>query len=358
MKRIDRRWLILFSIVPVGCLVAIVMGVFIGQYVIPLSITDGQISQMSAAETEEFVKLIAAEFAVDGDIEKARTRLQELGLPRPEQYVALLADTYIQEGRGKEDSDLQNVIRLADILGSATQNMIAFISTPTPLSTPTEPPLPTNTPAPTESAQPTDTPEPAATPTPEATDTPEPTATFTLGPPTATFTPAPPTNTPVPTPPPVDFRVDQVYMFTKQENGGCLGAHQVYVDVVDINGNPLLGAKIADPPFNNFVRISGEKNETVFNLGNKLAEIDLYKSGTALAITEYPVGNPVTSEISPKLSTNDWEIPIPWLIQGGYCANEGDCRARWNSGVAGVGQNALCWGHYSYYLRFRATRPF
>lgn len=357
VQRFDRRFLILFAVVPVACLMGIIILAFVGYLVFPEQITGAQVGQMSQADQEEFVKLIAAEYAADNDIEKAKGRLQELDVPRPEQFVALLADTYIQEGRDKEDGDLINIIRLADILGAATQNMIAYVTTPTPLATntplPTETPtlVPTDTPAPL----PTDTPIP---PTATPTETSEPTATPTDSPPTATFTPRPPTATPVPTSPPVDFVVDQVYMFTKQENGGCLGAHNVYVDVVGIDGSPLLGAKIADPPFNNFVRISGEKNEPILNKGNKLAEIDLYKGGTALAITEYPVGNPVTSEVTPKVSTNDWEIPIPWLIQGGYCANEGDCRTRWNSGVAGQGQNALCWGHYSYYVRFKATRPF
>lgn len=357
MQRIDRRWLILFSIVPVGCLIALVLGVFVGRIVLPIQTAQNQIGSMSAQDTEIFVRLVATEFAVDGDIGKAQARLSDLDLPRPEQYVAFLADSYIQEGRSSEDSDLQNVIRLADALGSSTQNMVAYIATSTPAEPPT--PVPTDTPIATSTPiPPTDTPAPVDTPTPEATPTDIPTDTPTPGPPTATNTPRPPTNTPVPPPPAVDFKVAKVHMFTKQENGGCLGAHQVYVDVLDVNGAPLLGAKIADPPFNNFVRISGEKNEPIFHYGNKLAEIDLYKGGTKLAITEYPVGNPVTSEISPHLSTNDWEIPIPWLIQGGYCSSEADCKTRWNSGVAGVGQNALCWGHYSFYIAFQATRPF
>lgn len=364
IQRLDRRLLILFSIVPVACLGAIIIGLAVGWFALPGQSPRKQISAMSPHEIEEFVKLVAAEYAADSDLEKTQSRLQELDMPRPSQYVAFLADSYIQEGRPPEDPDLLNVIHLADVLGSSTQNMIAYITTPTP--SPTVTVTPTDTPIPpTPTTKPTNTPLPPAeiivptdTPTPEVTPTEEPTATPTLGPPTATFTPAPPTPTPTPTQPPVDFRVAKVYMFTKQENGGCLGAHNIYIDVLDVNGNPLLGAKIADPPFNNFVRISGEKNEPILNLGNKLAEIDLYKGGTQLSVVEYPVGNPVTSEVSPKLSTNDWEIPIPWLIQGGYCANEAECRTRWNSGVAGVGQNTLCWGHYSYYLAFQATHPF
>ena len=106
IQRIDRRWLILFSIIPVACLVALILGVLVGEFVFPLEMLDGQISTMSEAETEEFVKMVAAEYAVDGDAEKARTRLKELGLPRPEQYVAFLADSYIQQGRAPDDQDL------------------------------------------------------------------------------------------------------------------------------------------------------------------------------------------------------------------------------------------------------------
>ncbi len=367
MKRIqtlDRRLLILFSIIPVGCLLAIMGGLLIGVVLFPSAAPGGQISNMSQAHVEDFVKTVAAEYAADGDLPKARARLQELDVPNPEQYVAFLADQYIQQGRAKDDPDLLNVIHLAEALGTSTKSMIAYIATATPLptptftSTPTPPPTntpipPTNTPVPADTAVPADTPIPP-TNTPAATNTP--------APPAATNTPAPPTDTPVPTPPPVDFVVSKVQMFTKAENGGCLGAHNIFVNVTDVNGTPLTGAKIGDPPFNNFVRVTGEKNEPLAPLGHpighKLAEIDLYKQGTQLKVLEYPVGNPVTSELSQKLSTNDWEIPIPWLIQAGYCSSDADCQARWNSGVAGVGANSLCWGHYSFYLEFKATHPF
>lgn len=354
----DKRILILMSIIPIACLFAIGVGLLVTWVVFPNVVPGNQISDLAPDEIEEFVRLVAAEYAVDDDLEKARQRLQELDIPRPEQYVAFLADRYIQEGRAKDDTDLLNVINLARALGTSTKSMLAYIYTPTPL--PTATPLPTNTPEPTHT--PTNMPVPTETPIPENTATPVPTDTPTPVPqPTqrpqlaATNTPIPPTNTPAPA---LDFRVAKVNMLTKQENGGCLGAHQIYVDVLDVQGNPLIGAKIADPPFNNFVRISGEKNEPIFHYGNKLAEIDLYKGAARLAIIEYPEGKPVTSELSPKLSTNDWEIPISWLIQAGYCANEGECRAKWNSGVPGVGSNSLCWGHYSFYLAFQATRPF
>ncbi len=155
-------------------------------------------------------------------------------------------------------------------------------------------------------------------------------------------------------------------MLSKQENGGC-GNHNVFVSVVDVNGNPLLGAVVSDDPWNNFRKVTGDKNEPFIsangtNYGTKLAEIDLYKNSTQLKVVEYPVGNPVTSEQTPIVSTNDWQIPIPWLVEGGYCGSESECiqkRAVDRTQTPDApGNNTLCWGHYSYWVTFKATHPF
>jgi len=369
LRQIDRRLAIIISIVPIGCFLAIVAGLVVGWVLLPAQSPTGQIGDMAPDETEEFVKLVAAEYAVDNDMEKSKKRLQELDIPNPAQYVSFLADRYIQEGRDKNDTDLKNVIRLAESMGTGTENMLSYISTHTPLPTNTPiPPTNTHTPLPTDTPVPAmDTPVPPTdTPVP-STDTPippvkaavvPPTNTPPPPPPTLTFTPMPLTNTPPPPPPAVDFKIAQIQMLTKQENGGCLGNHHIFIDVQDVNGNQLKGAKISDPPFNQFNVTSGDKDEPFLHYGRKLAEIELVKNGAAIQVIEYPLGNPVSSEQTQKLSTNDWEIPIPWLIQAGYCGSEGECRAKWNSGVAGQGANALCWGHYSYFVVFQATHPF
>lgn len=360
VQRFDRRTLILFSVVPLGCLLAIGVGLLIAWGRSPVQIINAEVGDMGPDEAEQFVILVAAEFAADHDLDKARERLSELDVPNPEQFVSFLADQYIQEGRAKDDTDLINVINLARALGSGTRSQIAYISTPTPL--PTHTPVPTSTP--TASATPTPTASPTPPPTSVPTDTPvaetpteEPTATNTPGPPTATFTPAPPTATPTPTKPPVDYVVASVRMLSNPENGGvsaggsvlsCGFGHQIYVTVVDAGGNPLNGVVVGDT-FNNPSKVSGEK-------GPGRAEFDLYKNGFALLIKEDPgAGRPVSSEVTMKLSSNDWEIPIDWLIAGQYCANQGECTRRWNSGTYGVGENSLCWGHYSFEVTFQRT---
>jgi len=360
MRKLNRNLLILASIVPVGMLAGLVFGVFIGWQLLPVEYRNTNLSDLSPAEIEDALIEIAIEYGETHDLALAQQRLlelQERGLPNPEQMLGTLAERYVQEDRGHNDRDTIDLVVLADALDKASPAMIAYVATPTPVPTPTAVPSPTATPtlSPSPTQPPTET--PTLPPTLEvAADTPTP------RPAKPTPTPGPPTDTPTPTPPPYDFVVKQVHMLSIQENGGCVGNHAIFVSVLDVNGAPLLGAVVADPPFNNFRVVTGSKNEPFFNYGIKLAEIELVKGGAELAVIEYPEGRPVTSEKAPKLSTNDWEIPIPWLIEAGYCGSEAECTQKRaidrTQNPTGVGDNKLCWGHYSYWLVFQATHAF
>jgi hypothetical protein len=217
-----------------------------------------------------------------------------------------------------------------------TATPIVILVTTTPTRTPLPPP-PTRTPTPI----PSDTPIPLPTHTPAL---------------LSTNTPLPPTDIPTPTPTPYDFVVVRQRMWTNEENGGvsqdgtvigCGYGHQIYVWVIDAAGNPLDGVVLGDP-FNNPRHISGEK-------GPGHAVYDLHMNGYRLTVVEDTgAGRPVTSELSPVMSSNDWEIPIPWLIEAHYCATEEECLAR-RADPNRVGSNSLCWGHYSYEITFQRT---
>ena len=161
-----------------------------------------------------------------------------------------------------------------------------------------------------------------------------------------------PSPTPMPSPTPTqspsnhDFRLATVRLLSVSENGGCAGNHHVFLSALDSQGTPLLGVVIADPPTHTFRVVTGQKNEPFFDYGVKLAEIDLYSNGTYLKAIEYPPGRAVTSDQTPLLSTNTWEIPVAWLIEAGYCNNEIECR-----------NSLLCQGHYSYWVVFQKTGP-
>ena len=340
---------------PVGCLLAILVGLSIAWYFYPTRFVNARIAEMPQEESDQIVVMAAADFAENNDVARARELLAPLQVPNQTQYVALVAERMIRTNRGPVDPEIENVIRLADALGVSTVSMIAYISTPTltptntppPTATPTITPTPTNTlvveAAPTEAQAEAPTAEPTPTPVPP-TDTPAP-----------TNTPAPPTATPEPTATPVpdvDFIVAKQRLLTKEENGGCAGMHTIFIDVIDANGNPLKGVQIGDI-WDNPGPVTGHKGED--KPGR--AEWDLYKDqGFFLVVKNDPTaGRSVTSQQTDELSADDWRIGIPRLIEAGYCPDEPTCRTLWNSGVFGEGNNSLCWGHYSWEVVFQRT---
>ncbi|MCB0211470.1 MAG: hypothetical protein KDJ52_19175 [Anaerolineae bacterium] len=356
---------------------AILAGLFVTWFVSPTRFINAQASDLSEEYAQEIVIMAAADYAENEDIDRAKEILDRLEVPNPTQYVSLVAEEMIRTNRGSVEDDIKNVVFLAKALGVSTVSMVAYVSPPTATFTPTETstpsPTPTNTrvvdtptpPPPVESdaegeaAEDIDVAEAqvdAAVVEQAAVDLPLPTETP-VPPPPATDTPAPPTETPTPEATPTlesefDFVVVKERLLTKDENGGCAGNHNIFIDVIDANGNPLKGVQMGDL-WNNPGPVTGHKGDD--RPGR--AEYDLYKDGGyyVLVKSDPSAGREVTSQVTDLLSSDDWKIGIPRLIEGGYCPDEGTCETLWNSGTFGVGNNSLCWGHYSWEVVFQRT---
>ena len=351
MKSSNKLLIIVAAIaVPIFCFALAVSGILVG-FVATAATADEVVSAPSSGMSSDQVELevltIAADYSASGDLALAQQQLDALGIPNEAQYVSFMVDRYIQENRGPDDVDTQNLFALANALGSGTESMAMALTTPT--STPTPTAVPTDTPVP-----PTNTPEPTATPEVPPTETPVPVPSDTPVPPTDTPAPVPPTNTPGPptdtpeptaTPEPpkpaVDYVVAQASMLPNAQYNSCPGWHQIFVTVVDAAGNPMDGVVVEDtwgaaPP-----HVSGDK-------GPGKLEYDLWNNGFSLRVAKNPDGSPVSSEETPKLSSWDEDIPDEWLVQANYCKDMADCAAR-------KANNQLCRGHYAYEVIFQRT---
>jgi hypothetical protein len=187
----------------------------------PLPITP---ADLRPADKETYLRLIAAAFFHERDLERAQVRLAKLAEPNLNQVLVNLTERYIAEER--DVRDIIALVTLADALGQTTRPMIAFLATPTPAPTSTPTPAPTPTPRPTQTPTPL-TPIPTRTPTPSPTRTPTQTPVPTR---TPTRTPAPtltPTPTRTPTPGPNSpFGLAQSVVLCDETNGGLL---RIYV---------------------------------------------------------------------------------------------------------------------------------
>ena len=85
---------------------------------------------------EDYVVLVSGLYAVDGDADRARSRLGLLGLEDPAVAVADLAERFLNEGRG--DLLVVDLATLARALGAERAGLLPYVATVTPV--PLEPP--------------------------------------------------------------------------------------------------------------------------------------------------------------------------------------------------------------------------
>ncbi len=299
------------------------------------------LSDLTLEQKETQAVQIAQEYATDHDLDRAKTSLASLQLPNSAQWVALVAEKYMANQGDPEQA--RALVFLAQALGSGNSRMALFVATPTPTDSAT--PEPTATPTLTATPLPTAT--DTATPLPTETPTTVPTAT--KAPPTrvrATPTPRPPTATP---PPAVDYRVVKARLLSKEENHGCNGNHNFFVQVIDAGGAPVNGAVVLRI-YAGETSISGSKDSpwVLGTMDQGWSQFDIYKNGDQLKVIADPVKGEVTSEVTRPMSVRDEEIPIPELIGGGYCGSEAECTQL-------IAENHLCRFHYSYEVIFQRT---
>lgn len=172
-----RREMALLVIIGFG--IGMALGLYLAWMVWPHEYYDSDPSKVRREFIEEYILIIAAQHALDGDIERARERLNQLGLADPVEAVAQVTNRSIAQGG--DPITLRTLAGLSYSLGIGTSGMAVYLQTATPTSTPpaTSTDTPTRTPTATQTSRPTLTatpqPEPS-TPTPQPTSTPSPTS--------------------------------------------------------------------------------------------------------------------------------------------------------------------------------------
>ncbi len=160
--------------------------------------------------------------------------------------------------------------------------------------------------------------------------------------PRPTFTPTPAaTSTPS-----VDFVVVKQRLWTVEENGGsvdhgsvrCGYKHQIYVTVVDKNGQPIDGI-VVERIYAKTRGVSGTK-------GPGRLVFSLFSHGDKLRVVGDVNGRSFTSQVTRNLDVRDDQIPIKDLIAAHYCTDPVSCQQL-------IDANHLCRGHYSWSVVFQ-----
>jgi uncharacterized protein YraI len=152
---------------------------------------------------------------------------------------------------------------------------------------------------------------------------------------TATAEPAPapnPSDTPV-------FSLAAHRLWSKDENGGCAGQHLLRITVLDANGAPLNGI-VLQGIYTGATLVTGDQGK-----GDGRVEYDLYGTGEGFQVVRNNDGREVVSDKAEGFTTKSLDIPVPQLIEAGYCDDDTTCQVFYNS--------YGCTGHHSWEATFK-----
>ena len=128
-------------------------------------------------------------------------------------------------------------------------------------------------------------------------------------------------------------------MWSKEENGGCIGQHLLRINVVDANGVRVNGVALKGI-YTGEVFVTGSQGK-----GDGVIEYDLFGSGEGFRVMRNDDGRDANSDNAEGFTTRSMDIPKDVLIAGGYCADSADCDVFFSS--------FGCKGHHSWEATFQ-----
>jgi hypothetical protein len=201
----------------IGLVVGLAFGLVYTWVIAPAELINTYPALLRTDYRWDWVRLAALSYVADGDLERARARLDGLRQEDVTGAIQALIEEYAAAGHPADT--LRRLTALAEALDVHTPAMLVYLYTPT-----SSPPVPTSTPSPTPTSAPTKTSKPYSL-SPLTTPTPKPTR-----------TPRPPTPTPLPPPP---FRLVQQEQICEPEQ-----AVHIEVVVQDEHGAGLAGVTV------------------------------------------------------------------------------------------------------------------
>lgn len=117
-----KRWLSLFSFIGIGLLIGISLGLFLGWIAWPTEYTDANPSVLSEAYKQEYLLMVAADYALTNDLDAAR---QKVRLPGEEFLFSYTLDQILQGGN---QTEIRQLAQLAHDLGRTSPAMTPYLN--------------------------------------------------------------------------------------------------------------------------------------------------------------------------------------------------------------------------------------
>ncbi|MCA9969877.1 MAG: hypothetical protein KC425_06665 [Anaerolineales bacterium] len=119
-----RRWLRILGLVGIGLAAGAGLGLFLGWNVWPTEYTDAVPAIMQENYRQDYAHMIAAAYAVDGDLAAARQRVASLGEAGADFYFSVTLDAILL---GQDETEIRQLARLAADLGYESPALTPYL---------------------------------------------------------------------------------------------------------------------------------------------------------------------------------------------------------------------------------------
>jgi hypothetical protein len=108
-----------------GLVLGVLLALLVGWVLVPMPRYDGGPETMRRDYQYEYVRLVAVSYDLNGDLDLARARLQQLNPESPASPLVALAERWIDDGRSADL--IAPLARLARDLNAATPAMAPYL---------------------------------------------------------------------------------------------------------------------------------------------------------------------------------------------------------------------------------------
>jgi hypothetical protein len=122
-----RSWLRVFGLIIVGLIAGAALGLYLGWVAWPTEFTDANPAVLQESYQRDYVQMIASAYALDEDLDSARSRINSLGQNGEETLFLLMLDTIL---RADDEAEIRRLVFLAADLGLHSPAMEPYLSDP------------------------------------------------------------------------------------------------------------------------------------------------------------------------------------------------------------------------------------
>ncbi len=121
------RWLRNIALISIGLGLGVGLGLLLGWIVWPTEFTNATPVILQDAYRQDYIRMIAAAYAADGDLETAETRLNSLGPNGQENLFSLMLESILA---GSDEAEIRQLVQLAAALGFTSPAMTPYLTEP------------------------------------------------------------------------------------------------------------------------------------------------------------------------------------------------------------------------------------